>query len=104
MPDPLDLAAREFPGAGILECNGYLSIVLARTEQVRLSLSVHHSRQGARWVAKLTVNGESVAIVGQHDELAEVLRMGRNATQAIAEQLVAMLATQDGAQEKAPDV
>ena len=104
MADPLDLAAREFPGAGILECNGYLSIVLARTEQVRLSLSVHRSQKGARWVAKLTVNGEAVAIVGQHDELGEVLRIGRNATQAIAEQLVAVLATQDGAQEKDHDV
>ena len=104
MPDPLDLAAREFPGAGIIECSGYLSIVLARTEQVRLSLSVHPTRKGARWVAKLTVNGESVAIVGQHDELTEVLRMGRNATQAIADQLGAMLATQDGAQEKDHDV
>ena len=104
MADPLDIAAREFPGAGILECNGYLSIVLARTDQVRLSLSVHRTRKGARWVAKLTVNGEAVAIVGQHDELGEVLRIGRNATQAIAEQLVAMLATQDGAQEKDHDV
>ena len=93
MADPIDLAAREFPGAGILECNGYLSIVLARTEQVRLSLSVHRSRKGARWVAELMVNGEAVATVGQHDELTEVLRMGRNATQAIADQLVAMLAT-----------
>lgn len=103
MSDPLDIAARAFPGASIVASDDDVMIVLLRDRALSIHLLLERSETG--WRARLHFDRRIAETIATHPDPAEALRLARAYLEAMFAPMFEALSTpDDGAQEKAPDV